>query len=226
VLLARINARALTVLGAHSAHVKPRAKRRTLMLLVAAAVLLVAGLASALLGGARQRPTPPPESTTIKPAAEPKPKPAPRSMAPIAPVQISEPSQATPSASPPRARDSKETALGSASELFAGANLLRRQGRAGDAAVKYELLLDLYPQAREVGPARLALAKYLQSRQPERALTQFRALASSGGALRAEALWGLSEVAAALDRRSVAEQALSDLRREFPDSPYANVARP
>jgi outer membrane protein assembly factor BamD (BamD/ComL family) len=38
-------------------------------------------------------------------------------------------------------------------------------------------------------------------------------------------LWGIAETASALGARSQAEQALTDLIREFPDSPYAEVAR-
>jgi len=109
--------------------------------------------------------------------------------------------------------------------LFARANLLRRQGRMAEAAVLYELLLDRYASSREVGPSRLALGKHLQGKQPERALVQYRAVAAAGGALRAEALWGISEVAATLSDPSLAEQALTDLIAEFPDSPYAEVAR-
>jgi len=103
--------------------------------------------------------------------------------------------------------------------------LNRRQGHGAEAASLYQLLLERYPSSREDGLARLALAKYYQAKQPEQALTQFRAVAGSGGALRAEALWGISEVATSLGQRSLAEQALADLIREFPDSPYAEVAR-
>jgi tetratricopeptide (TPR) repeat protein len=202
-----------------------------MMLLVAAAVLLVAGLAGAWLGGARLR-------RALQPASEiakPKPFAQPKALVkPLPPVKIMPTVTPVPSASSPvpdafvASRPSHEpraAVAGSASELFARANLLRRQGRVAEAAVLYELLLDLYPNSREVGPARLALAKYLQARQPERALSQYRAVAGGGGALRAEALWGISEIATAQGRPAVAEQALADLLREFPDSPYAEVAR-
>jgi hypothetical protein len=229
-LLARINTRALAAVRSRTVPSKANAKRRTVMLLVAVAVLLVAGLAGAWLGADRPRATlaPASPSSTLESTEMPK---KPRSIARSTPVEArdsseaSEPSEPVPSAPLPRARDSKGGAPSSANELFVRANSLRRQGRAAEAAVLYELLLEQYPQSREVGPTRLALAKHLQPRQPERALAQYRALASSGGALRAEALWGLSEVASALARRSVSEQALADLRREFPDSPYTDVAR-
>ena len=246
-LLARISARALGV-----PEKAPRKRRPLSMLLVAAAVLLVASIAGAWLGVARSphAPTQRPAVVIAWPwgkAAKPaRPRLMPLAQAmPSATVsaQPSEPSElpaspdinavtasSTPSAKPSdsAAQRAHEPALvppDSASELFARANLRRRQGRAGEAAVLYELLLDLYPTSREVGPTRLALAKYLQSTQPERALAQYRAVAGGGGPLRAEALWGISEVATTLGARSVAEQSLADLLREFPDSPYAEVAR-
>jgi hypothetical protein len=248
VLLARINARALAGLGSPLApietHVatkaraplRARAKRRTVMLLVAAAVLLVAGLAGAWLGGVRPRRTPPPAPPRATVTSAEKPVPKPRfsgSTARIEPAdssEASEPNQAVAPAPPPKAHEPAPSASGasepsSASALFVRANSLRRQGRSAEAAMSYQLLLDLYPNSREVGPTRLALAKHLQTSQPERALEQFRALASSGGALRAEGLWGISEVAAALNRRSASEEALAELQRDFPDSPYAEVAR-
>lgn len=231
-LLERINARAFARLTPRAAPIKAHAKRRTVMLLVAAAVLLVASLAGAWLGGARahRTPAPAPPRTIIESAEAPKletrrrPSSAPPVQRPdaIAPEEIEAP---PPRAAPSKAADSKADARTSASELFLRANAVRRQGRAADAALLYERLLAAYPQSREAGPSRLALAKYLQTTQPARALVQFRELASSGGALRAEGLWGLSEVAAALEMSGVAEHALADLRREFPDSPYAEVAR-
>lgn len=224
-LLARISARVLS-----SSRVSQRvpAKRRALsMILVAAAVLLVAGLAGAWLGGALQRRAPPPPSDLAKP--KPKPVTTSRLSTPItrAPIPVVPPVPVPSASASGRlgAREPRAVSPGSASELFARANLLRRQGRAGEAAVLYELLLELYPNSREVGPTRLALGKYLQAKQPERALAQYRAAAGAGGALRAEALWGISEIATSLGEPSISEQALADLLREFPDSPYAEVAR-
>ncbi|HYQ42464.1 MAG TPA: tetratricopeptide repeat protein [Polyangiaceae bacterium] len=238
VLLARINAGALAAIRSRaSAPVRLPIKRRTVMLLVAAAVLLIAGLAGAWLGGALPRRAPEPASERARPKVVDNAKQVVKQRPPalVAAPEPAEPPGAVvsldsieplPTASaPPRAAEAKLIGPGTASELFTRANLLRRQGRAGEAAVLYELLLDLYPSAREVGPTRLALAKFLQTKQPERALAQYRALASGGGALRAEALWGISEIATNLGDRSVAKQALGDLLREFPDSPYAEVAR-
>ena len=235
-LLARINARALATLRARAAPIRAPAKRRTVMLLVAAAVLFVASLAGAWLGGVRpvRAPTPVPRapSASVKAALERKPIGKLKPNAPIAPVPPIVPLEQleplAPSPAPtsvPRVVEPPPTPPESASELFARANRLRRQGRAAEAARLYEHLLEQYPASREVGPTRLALGKYLQPRQPERALAQFQALASGGGALRAEALWGISETATSRGERSVAQQALADLLREFPDSPYAEVAR-
>lgn len=236
-LVARINSRALAALGARAAPVRAPAKRRTVMLLVAAAVLLVAGLAGAWLGGARLAPRSTPaaasgsaavKSVKPKPVAKPKPSAVIEPVTPVVPLEEEiEPIAPTP---PPSAcaspiRELKPPAPEAASELFMRANRLRRQGRAGEAAVLYQQLLEQYPNAREVGPTRLALGKYLQAKQPERALAQYRALAGAGGVLRAEALWGISEIATARGERSVAVNALTDLLREFPDSPYAEVAR-
>jgi len=231
-LLARINAR---VLAPSRLSQRAPAKRRALsMVLVAAAVLLMGGLAAAWIGVAHHQrgAESPAESAQPKPIAKPKPSarflpstpalpselpPDPPSPPPFAPS----PSAAARVGAPaPRA-----SAPSSANDLFTRANLLRRQGRAGEAAVLYELLLDQYPNSREVGPSRLALGKYLQATQPERALAQYRAVAAAGGALRAEALWGISEVASSLGDGTTSEQALAGLLREFPDSPYAEVAR-
>jgi tetratricopeptide (TPR) repeat protein len=240
-LLARIAARAV-------GRPKAPAKRRALsMVLVAAAVLLVAGMAGAWLGHARepgaageswqvfsgwpwkatkrQRPRTvlpsvkpiPSQTARVEPEAEN--RPAPLDVESETPVPAPNSSGAARTAREPRAASS------TASELFARANLLRRQGRGGDAAGVYQLLLDLYPNSREAGPTRLALAKYFQAKQPEQALSHYRAVASGGGALRAEALWGIAETATTVGERSLAQQALADLIREFPDSPYAEVAR-
>jgi hypothetical protein len=110
-------------------------------------------------------------------------------------------------------------------ELFARANLLRRQGHDAEAATLYQRLIGEHAGAREAAPARLALGKLLRPREPARALAQFRALAEQHGALRAEALWGMAETAKSLGQREVEGRALEDLVSEFPDSPYAAAAR-
>ncbi|HEY3254416.1 MAG TPA: hypothetical protein VGJ91_10720 [Polyangiaceae bacterium] len=241
-LLSRITAHAL------GAPEKATAKRRPLvMLLVAAAVLLVAGLASAWIGLARRSQAPdhsqkvfavwpwkatkPGPPHTVLPIAKPMPsqtvraEPDPMDAGAAQEIPMIQPIPAASRSVSPRAGEPKKANSSSASELFARANLLRRQGRNVEAAGVYQLLLELYPNAREVGPSRLALGKYFQAKQPEQALQQYRAVASAGGALRAEALWGISEIASSLGERALAAQARADLIREFPDSPYAEVAR-
>jgi len=231
VLLARINARALAELSTRVSPIRAPAKRRTVMLLAAAAVLMVAGLAAALLGGVKVRRTPAPTaSAIITPGLKPKPvvKPKPSSaLAPDEPRELIEPTLGEPTPVPSASAPKREarTAPGSASELFVRANTARRQGHGAEATALYEQLLELYPSSREVGPTRLALAKYLQRTQPERAMAQYRALVRGGGTLRAEGLWGISETALRLGQAAVADQALADLLREFPESPYAEVAR-
>jgi TolA-binding protein len=227
----------------------PRKRRPLTMLLVAAAVLLMASLASALIGRARQASAPGDSlnffsdlpwkvakrarRATVVPSARPV---ASQTVHTEADPGATGDSQKIPSIPPPspapNGSDSaragsgaKKVPAASAGELFARANLLRRQGHSVEAAGVYRVLLERYPNSREVAPARLALAKYLQAAEPELALAHYRAVAVSGGTLRAEALWGISEVATVLGQRSLAEQALADLMREFPDSSYAAVAR-
>jgi hypothetical protein len=243
-LLARITASALG-----TPHRAPRKRPALTMLLVAAAVLLIAGLAGAMIGGARParaveelknffsdwpgKVTKRPRPRAVLPITKPMPsqatlpEPAPSGVADVAREVPS--AQPSPAPSHPVARragdEPKAATASSASALFARANLLRRQGHGVEAAGLYQQLLELYPSSREVGPTRLALAKYFQAKQPEQALAQYRLVAGGGGALRAEALWGISETATSLGERALSEQALADLIREFPDSPYAEVAR-
>ncbi|HKO52188.1 MAG TPA: tetratricopeptide repeat protein [Polyangiaceae bacterium] len=241
-LLARITARALGAPEKASPKKAPAKRRALSMLLVAAAVLLMASLASALLGRARQRQAvedsqtifggwpwkaaKPGRPPSVLPSVKPIPSQSVQDEPDIAADQVpsSQPPPA-PSSSVQRRTGQPAASLGTASELFARANLLRRQGRGIEAAGLYQLLLERHPNSREVAPTRLALAKYFQTKQPDQALAQYRAVASGGGPLRAEALWGISESATSLGQRSLATQALGDLIREFPDSPYAEVAR-
>jgi len=112
-----------------------------------------------------------------------------------------------------------------AGELFAAANLARRQGRSHEALRIYERIVRQHPGAREAPLARLTLAKLLSSSAPHRALAHFQTLARSGGPLRAEALWGTAECARRLGRRAVEKRALDSLLREYPASAYAEAAR-
>ncbi|HEY5958596.1 MAG TPA: hypothetical protein VIV60_18675 [Polyangiaceae bacterium] len=113
----------------------------------------------------------------------------------------------------------------SAADLFSRANLMRRDGRNTEALQLYRSILDVHPSSREAPLARLALAKSLSASKPDQALSHYQELARSCKSLRAEALWGISETAAATGQRTLRQQALSDLLREFPESSYAAVAR-
>ncbi|HET9958750.1 MAG TPA: tetratricopeptide repeat protein [Polyangiaceae bacterium] len=251
-LLARIQER---VLGAPTSARPPARARRLTMVLLPAAVLLVSTLAGAgmWLGSGRftqltaiwssnSATKSAPAAPTVHKSRVAHPKPASTPSTPAAPAA---PDSAAPPVEPlgeplPTVTGSTGASTQSvhaptgelrmnipnpSSELFARANLLRREGRGADAADLYRQLLERYPRSREAGPARLALAKYLHAKDPARALIEYRALASSGGALRAEALWGISESAERVGERALADRALNDLVREFPDSPYAEVAR-
>jgi hypothetical protein len=119
-----------------------------------------------------------------------------------------------------------ETADGSnVATLLARANLLRRQGQNAAAISLYRAIVDGYPTAREVPLARLALAKLMATSNPAQALVQYQLLAKTNSTLRAEALWGVAQFARQLGRRAEEKRALADLTIEFPDSPYAEVAR-
>ncbi len=236
-LLARVNAR---VLGAVDR--RPFWRRRFTMLLVAAAVLLPASLAGAWFGGVRplrileatrpepRQPAPVKSSAPARRRATAKPRAsgAERTEEVVAtPEPLASSLEAAPKPAPSGAlgRHHHGDGVATASELFTKANLLRRAGRSSEAAELYRQLLERHPDAREVGPTRLALAKYLQAKEPAQALNHYRALAARGGGLRAEALWGVAETAATLGDASLSTQALNDLIREFPDSIYAEVAR-
>jgi TolA-binding protein len=146
---------------------------------------------------------------------------------------VQAPADPEPSAIPASAPAAAERGVGAtarletnqAGELFARANLLRRSGQEPEAARLYRAIVEGYPKAREASPARLALAKLEERDNPQRALAYYRSLAESGGRLRAEALWGMAESARRLGQTDVAARALSELVEEFPDSPYAEVAR-
>jgi hypothetical protein len=123
----------------------------------------------------------------------------------------------------PAAHPSPETP--GASTLFSQANLRRREGNTGEARSLYRAILSRYPRTREASLAQLILAKLDEDLAPERALAQYRRLAASDARLRAEALWGMAQTAQRTGQTTIEQQALTQLVREFPDSPYAEVAR-
>lgn len=247
VLLARISERALGL----TEKAPPRRFRRARSTLLLAAALMLLGSAAWAFRAvykasvaeapkvptasiqpakapANRRASPPPPSVPPLPAAGER---APEVPANPLPSETRKPAR-TLERTPPsvttqgtRRNAAPKAPFNPASELFARANALRRQGRATDAAALYQLVLDEHPESREAAPARLALAKLLRSSSPARALAHFSALAGQGGALRPEALWGMAEAARSLGNEAMEARALSELLREFPDSPYADAAR-
>lgn len=117
----------------------------------------------------------------------------------------------------PRARDA------GASLLFAQAAEARRSGDSEAAIRLYERLVAEYPESVEARDARVSLGKLkLRHRSAAEALQHFQDYPS--GTLSAEALWGQAEALRQLS--SPAERAtLERILREYPDSPYATVAR-
>ncbi len=108
--------------------------------------------------------------------------------------------------------------------LFARANQARRLGRPAEARALYAEFLASYPKAREAPLARLAYAKLAAHDAPDQALREYTIVAEARGPLRAEALWGMAVLARRLGRAPLEQQALTELRRDFPASPYAQVA--
>jgi TolA-binding protein len=206
---------------------QPRDKRRAV--LVAAAVIAVigsAGLAAAKLGAwPFARPAAEPAAAHRREHATPalrKPTSAP-APGPAAAGSTAEPIAATPDrdqAVPERAPR--------ASELFAQANVRRREGEPLRARNLYRQLQQLYPRSAEVEVSYVSLGRVeLELGEPRDALEQFdRYLAKSPrGALAEEALFGK---ASALERlgRGAAERAVwQTLLADHPSSVYADRAR-
>ena len=111
----------------------------------------------------------------------------------------------------------------SSSELFARANQARRKGDIEDAISLYERLGQEYPRSIEAQDAKILRGNLLLSqRLPRAALRQFEDYHS--GALSLEALWGRAQALRKLE--SPDELAvLVELLRDYPASPYAEVAR-
>ena len=244
VLLARIGARALRKSGARSTPVTFGRRlsvrlRSRVALAVAAAILLMGSIAFGwrLTVSKRAEPSPVPPPPVEAPTTQRSVRALPRRTAPVKPPEDASAPEVTAlqehaaplstvhkSTARP-AHSAVDAAPNEASELFANANLLRRQGNNDEAARLYQRLVSEYSQSREAAPARLALGKLLRAKDPARALVQFRALAEQRGALRPEALWGIAEASRSLGQGAVESRALEDLVREFPDSPYAEAAR-
>lgn len=133
----------------------------------------------------------------------------------------------TADAGPVSRRDSARlpSTLLTAAQLFADANLLRREGHSAQAIRLYRRILSDYPKTREASLSRLVLAKTLAGSNPRQSLAYYQEVARTNGSLRAEALWGVVEAATQLKQVGIKEHALTDLMREYPESAYADVAR-
>ncbi|HMA96467.1 MAG TPA: hypothetical protein VKP30_27465, partial [Polyangiaceae bacterium] len=106
----------------------------------------------------------------------------------------------TADASPVSRRDSARvpSTLLTAAQLFADANLLRREGHSAQAIRLYRNILSDYPKTREASLSRLVLAKTLAGSNPRQSLAYYQVVARTNGSLRAEALWGVVEAATQL----------------------------
>ena len=158
---------------------------------------------------------------------------APRSAPPVSPAAqpgaaLTPPSQPAVSeqpadAAPKAPAASSAKAKPSARELFTRASSARRRGDIEAAITLYEELVTSHPSSVEAEDARLVLGNLrLEQRAPRAALNQFESYGS--GALSLEALWGKAEALRKL--QSPEERAvLSQLVRDYPDSPYAAAAK-
>jgi len=108
------------------------------------------------------------------------------------------------------------------SELFALANEARRKGDIEAAIALYERLGKEYPSSLEAEDAKVLSGNLLLSqRSPRAALRKFEDYHSE--ALSLEALWGRAQALRKLespDEKTI----LSQLVRDYPDSPYAKAA--
>ena len=154
---------------------------------------------------------------SVDQAGSPRPAPALRSQ----PHSIGRSRPAEPGIRPSRVQP-LEGRRATAAELFAGANLARREGQVERAVQLYEQLIQAYPESMEAADAHTVLGKLELERAPASAVWQFRQSRERGST--AEALWGEAE---SLRRMASPEEraVLERIVREFPNSPYAPAAR-
>jgi TolA-binding protein len=135
----------------------------------------------------------------------------------------------TPTAAPaPKAATpSKSTPPASAKETYRAANDARRAGKTSEAILGYRKLQRNFPASPEAHASRVSLGGLLlRSGSSSAALAQFNAyLASSGGQLIAEALFGRAQALRALGRATEEAQNLERLVTTYPNSAYASHAQ-
>lgn len=111
-------------------------------------------------------------------------------------------------------------------EMYRAANAARREGRTQEAIATYHKLQRQFPRSAEAHASRVSLGGLLlKIGSPGAALGQFEAyLASGGGQLAAEALFGQAQAQRALGRTAEEAQNLDRLVRTYPQSAYATHA--
>lgn len=139
----------------------------------------------------------------------------------------SEPADTAPSSVPRKPAPGIAPLATSAKDTYKAANDARREGRTGEAIQGYHKLQKQFPGSPEAHASRVSLGGLLLRAGSSRAaLTQFDAyLASSGGQLAAEALFGRAQALRALGRSADEAQNLDRLVKNYPQSAYATHAQ-
>jgi TolA-binding protein len=134
-----------------------------------------------------------------------------------------------PSSEPPGSKAPvAKAATEDARDLFARANLARREQRLEEAIALYERVARRFPRFPEARAAEIALGTlHLQSADASASLRHYRRYlaANPRGELSPEALWGEAQSLAALGRTNEARQSWRLLIERFPESVYAKSAR-
>jgi TolA-binding protein len=226
-----------------------RHSRARVWMLAAAAACITAGAAAAVgpitrvlaeSGGESDRETDPvkvvPPVQQVLPRSAPKPSARSVESTAMAPSASENNEMLAPSSEPPpvaseppgsRPRVAKPTA-NEARDLFARANLARREQRLDEAIALYEQVARRFPRFPEARAAEIALGTlHLQSADASASLRHYRRYlnANPRGELSPEALWGEAQSLAALGRMNEARQSWRLLIERFPESVYAKSAR-
>jgi len=120
-----------------------------------------------------------------------------------------------------------EVPQATAADIYRAANDARRAGKSHQAILGYERLQRHYPGSVEAHASRVSLGGLLlKNGSSSAALAQFDAyLASEGGRLAAEALFGRAQALRALGRSADEAQNLQRLVKTYPNSAYATHAK-
>lgn len=197
---------------------------------LAAVAIVVAG--AAVAGGALQRANKPSASSTHAPQESLSAQPA-RGSEKKARVLLEPPADPPPEEiqvplpEPPPKSTAPTGPTTTAADLYRAANDARRSGRTGEAIGAYQKLQKRFPGSAEGHASRVSLGGLLlRNGSFLAALTQFDAyLASGGGRLAAEALFGRAQALRALGRSVDEVQDLERLVKDYPTSAYATHAK-